>query len=167
MASGPESQLEVVRRAAEAGARSVVSNLQLVRDAGQRAVEKWLEKAWRRNPVARIEGWAWRVGRNEAIRLGRGNKVSRGNDVVGEMPPGTGCESRVQGKEEEVEPLLRDVEAALPQLEFLLTSEELSVVCVIQEVGTLNGAAKALGMDPSNLRRVFQLVLGKLEGAGG
>jgi DNA-directed RNA polymerase specialized sigma24 family protein len=166
---------EAVRCAAEAGARSVASSLQVVRDAAQRVVEKWQDRKWRGEPVEKAEGWAWRVGRNEAIRRCRGNCMGRGKEAGYDPAPGT--RSRNQGGEGErgaagcwtpdLEAALPIVESLLTQMESLLTQQERTVVESVREKGTLNAAAKALGMDRSNLRRVFRRVLRKLEDAWG
>lgn len=152
--------LEVILRAATAGARSVSSRMRAVTDAVEVAVARWEDAIVRGRPFANVEAWAFVVARNAAKRWKRPEAdlpVGRADDASNHaMEEGDRDRSEITGQ-----PLADVVRHLTDRISF--RGRQHQVLCKLCEPGmTLRRAAEALGMDRTNLRRAFRSALKRI-----
>jgi DNA-directed RNA polymerase specialized sigma24 family protein len=145
-------ELQTLQCKAREGARAASARRQVVEDAVLKVVELWENRATGGGfPIHDLAGWAYRVGRNAARRLGR---------AAGRTPPTSApraCEPEVRDAhaDEHADGVRATLAAALAAGH--MTERQRAVVSKVLEPGmTLHRAAKELEMDRSHLRRTLR-----------
>jgi DNA-directed RNA polymerase specialized sigma24 family protein len=150
---------EELRRAAERGARSVTHELQVVRDAAERTLQRWLSKAARQRSIADPEAWAFQVGKNAARELGRRSQTSVRLESCEFLDMLQVQDVRSSVSQEQRDELRRRINAN----KKILKGRQFEVALKLTEPGmSLHRAAKDLGMQRWNLRRSLQGALRRL-----
>ncbi len=158
-----------VRAAARRGAKSASTRRQVIEDAAEHAVQRWVDRVLRgKENVGTIETWAFRVGANASKRIGR--RTAR--DSAREEESGPSCDSQAwkawKGGPDGRAVWVRDRKVLLAEVrrqKEKLTRKQLLVALKLCEPGmSLHRAAAVLGMDRSTLKRTFQRTLGALLG---
>ena len=159
------SNMDKAAAAARRGARRVTRQRQVVVDAEHEATAVLARRLLGgAGDIADPEGFCYRVAANAARRLAA--RRSRMRELT-RVPERELC-ARPAGGSSHASRGVGELRAQLARLQEVLTPKQRRLAAVLAEPGmSLHRAARELGMDRANLRRMFRRILLALEKRGG
>jgi hypothetical protein len=142
----PDSDPERLRRAALRGARSATRFEQVIADAADVAMDRWVDARLRGRSIEQPEAWVFRVAANAVRELGGRRASSSLHDVPAEL---LACAAQ--------ERTTALVDVSLSDLRKLILARA-------EPGATVHGAAADLGMDRRSLRRSMRSGLRRISG---
>jgi hypothetical protein len=157
----PDSDPERLRRAALRGARSAARFEQVIADAADVAMDRWVDARLRGRAIEQPEAWMFRVAANAAREIGGRGASSSLHDVPAEL---LACAAQ-ERTTALVDVSLSDLRKLILARADRLIGRQLEVLLRMSEPGaTVHGAAADLGMDRRSLRRSMRSGLRRISG---
>jgi hypothetical protein len=145
-----QRQIDEALRAARRGAKSATSSAPLVDFAVEITLERFENAVLRDKTIGSPAAWAFRVARNVVLRVGLQRTRQSGQGASEDR-----SDSLPAGLRAQLQAWLREHRASL-------TAKQFEIASVLAGGLSLHQAARKLGRDRTNLRRMFRAVLRRL-----